>query len=106
MNLENSIPTAIDIKNKTERQKLYIFDISAIVFRYHFAMKDANDIDGNPNGGILGVVVNSLRFLKKDKNALFCWVFDGAKNNFRKEILPTYKNHRPATDLCIINQLI
>jgi len=86
-------------------EKIYIFDISSLVFRYHFALKEEVDIDGLQNGGVFGVFFNTIRVLSRKKGTKIIWVFDGAKNNFRKLLLPSYKQNRGPVDLSIISQL-
>lgn len=90
----------------TKREIIYIFDIHAIIYRYHFACKDYLDENGNPNGGIYGVLYNMVALLKKNERINIIWAFDGASKNFRKNLLPEYKTHRGKMKEEIINQVI
>lgn len=74
---------------------LYLIDGSGFIFRAYHALPPLTRADGTPVGAVLGFVNMMLRLLK-DKNAhQVAVIFDAARKNFRNDIYPDYKAHRP-----------
>ncbi len=76
-------------------ETLYLIDGSGFIFRAYHALPPLNRPDGTPVNAVLGFT-NMLIRLLKDKNAHHVAViFDAARKNFRNDIYPEYKAHRP-----------
>jgi DNA polymerase-1 len=76
-------------------ETLYLIDGSGFIFRAYHALPPLNRPDGTPVNAVLGFT-NMLVKLLKDKGAHHVAViFDAARKNFRNDIYPEYKAHRP-----------
>ncbi|MBM3555864.1 MAG: DNA polymerase I [Alphaproteobacteria bacterium] len=79
--------------------KLYLIDGSGYIFRAYHALPPLTRSDGTPTGAVAGFC-NILYKLLEDTDLAgrpshFAVIFDAARKNFRNEIYPDYKAHRP-----------
>ncbi len=80
---------------KTPPRHVYLVDGSGYIFRAFHALPPLSRSDGTPVNAVLGFV-NMLTKLIDDTDADYIGVFfDTARRNFRNDIYPEYKAHRP-----------
>ena len=78
-----------------DKKLLILVDGSYYLFRAYHALPAFTNSKGEPTGAIFGVV-NMLRKLIADyKPDYFAVVFDAKGKNFRNDLYPEYKAHRP-----------
>ncbi len=76
-------------------KRFVLVDGSSYLYRAYHALPPLTNTDGAPTGAIYGVV-NMLRRLLKDENPdHIAVIFDAKGKNFRHDIYPEYKAHRP-----------
>ena len=81
--------------NIMSKKTLVLVDGSYYLFRAYHAMPAFTNSTGEPSGAIFGVV-NMIHKLLNDYNPdYFAVVFDAKGKNFRNDIYPDYKAHRP-----------
>lgn len=80
-------------------KKLYLIDGSGFIFRAFHALPPLRRPDGTPVGAVYGFCSILMRFLEQaraDHNQdSLAVIFDAARKNFRQDIYPDYKAHRP-----------
>jgi DNA polymerase-1 len=74
---------------------LVLVDGSYYLFRAYHAMPAFTNSAGEPTGAIFGVVNMIHKLLDEYRPDYFAVVFDAKGKNFRNEIYPDYKAHRP-----------
>ncbi len=78
-----------------DKKLLVLVDGSYYLFRAYHALPSFTNAKGEPTGAIYGMI-NMLRKLLNDfKPYYFAVVFDAKGKNFRNDIYPEYKAHRP-----------
>jgi len=80
-----------DLKDK----RLYLVDGSGFIFRAFHALPPLNRSDGVPINAVLGFTNMLMKLLVEIHAHYLAVVFDAARENFRNEIYPDYKAHRP-----------
>ncbi|MDI9313956.1 MAG: DNA polymerase I [Hydrotalea sp.] len=85
------------------KKDLYLLDGSGYIFRAYYALPPLTRSDGLPTGAIFGFCQMLLNVLDK-KPANIAVVFDSARENFRHEIYPQYKDNRGETPEDLIPQ--
>jgi DNA polymerase-1 len=83
-----------------KKKKLLLLDGNSIICRYFYGIPEKKSPDGLNVNGVFGFtrflcqyIVNEVINSSYDISIIIC--FDRAINNFRKEILGTYKQNRP-----------
>jgi DNA polymerase-1 len=76
-------------------ETLYLVDGSGFIFRAYHALPPLNRPDGTPVNAVLGFVNMMVRLLKDKHAHQVAVIFDAARKNFRNDIYPEYKAHRP-----------
>ena len=94
----NAKPAAAGAIKKGDH--LYLIDGSGYIFRaFHALPPLTRKSDGLPVGAVAGFCNMLFRLLLDtkagDKPTHFAVIFDSARANFRNEIYPEYKAHRP-----------
>lgn len=83
----------------TDRQSvspaLYLIDGSGFIFRAFHALPDLTRADGTHVGAVLGFCNMLHKLLDDHKSQKIAVIFDAARKNFRNDIYPAYKAHRP-----------
>lgn len=94
----------IDV-NEPKQSKVVLWDADSVL---HFVLYSGKDEFGNRNpeyieadsemlqGKLTEFVLKTLNSVEKYFNILSLYIFIKGKNNFRKELFPTYKANRPA----------
>jgi len=78
-----------------DKKLLVLVDGSYYLFRAYHALPSFTNAKGEPTGAIYGII-NMLRKLLNDfKPYYFAVVFDAKGKNFRNDLYPEYKAHRP-----------
>jgi DNA polymerase-1 len=85
-------------------QKLIIVDGYSLVFRAYHSMPALSRPDGTPVGAVYGFVSMMLRLLSEIKASHIVMVFDTGGKNYRHQIYPQYKAHRPPAPEDLIPQ--
>ncbi|NMM45362.1 DNA polymerase I [Rhodospirillaceae bacterium KN72] len=76
-------------------QHLYLVDGSAYIFRAFFALPPMNREDGTPTNAVFGVTSMLLNLIERTDADHVAVIFDAKRQNFRNDIYPDYKGHRP-----------
>ncbi len=74
---------------------LYLIDGSAYIFRAFFALPPMNRSDGTPTNAVMGFSSMILSLVEQTDADHIAVIFDAKRENFRNEIYPDYKGHRP-----------
>ena len=81
--------------NIMSKKTLVLVDGSYYLFRAYHAMPAFTNSAGEPSGAIFGVVNMIHKLLNNYNPDYFAVVFDAKGKNFRNDIYPDYKAHRP-----------
>jgi DNA polymerase-1 len=79
--------------------KRYLIDASTLIFRYSFALGEIMSPEGELISGFSGFCKYILKLIKEKEPPELLIAFDKCRNNFRKEISPTYKANRKSNPL-------
>ncbi|WP_425407226.1 DNA polymerase I [Hwanghaeella sp.] len=74
---------------------LYLIDGSAYIFRAFFALPPMNRSDGTPTNAVMGFSSMILNLIEQTDADYVAVIFDAKRINFRNDIYPDYKGHRP-----------
>ena len=74
---------------------LYLVDGSGYIFRAFFALPPMNRADGTPTNAVFGVTSMLLNLIEQTDADYVAVIFDAKRINFRNDIYPDYKGHRP-----------
>ena len=74
---------------------LYIVDGSGFIFRAFHAIRPLNRPDGTPVNAVFGFTRMLMKLLRDTEADHIAVIFDAARRNFRNDIYPDYKGHRP-----------
>lgn len=74
---------------------LYLIDGSAYIFRAFFALPPMTRSDGTPTNAVMGFSSMILNLIEQTDADYVAVIFDAKRENFRNEIYPDYKGHRP-----------
>ncbi|MEQ8442182.1 MAG: DNA polymerase I [Alphaproteobacteria bacterium] len=74
---------------------LYLVDGSGYIFRAFFALPPMNREDGTPTNAVFGVTSMLFNLIEQTDADHVAVIFDAKRENFRNEIYPDYKGHRP-----------
>ncbi|HEY4188713.1 MAG TPA: DNA polymerase I [Polyangia bacterium] len=77
------------------KPSLYIVDALNFIFRAFHALPPLTTQKGVPTGAVYGLCQMLLRIEREHRPTHLCAVFDAPGGNFRHEIYPQYKSHRP-----------
>lgn len=75
-------------------KKLFLVDISSLIFRAFFAVRPLTAPSGLPTNAIYGVLSMLIKLLKEEKPDYVVVCYDRKEPSFRKQIYPEYKAHR------------
>ncbi|MEA2697699.1 MAG: polymerase, partial [Myxococcales bacterium] len=96
----------------TAKPTLYILDALNFLFRAFHALPPLTTRKGIPTGAIYGLCQMLLKLERENRPTHFCVVFDAPGENFRHNIFPAYKAHRPpmppelATQVALVHTVI
>ena len=75
---------------------LYLIDGSGFIFRAYYAIKrDLTNPQGVPVKAVYGFTTMIMKLMEEHKGDYMAVIFDAARKNFRNDIYPEYKAHRP-----------
>jgi DNA polymerase-1 len=77
------------------RPSLYIVDAMNFLFRAFHALPPLTTSQGIQTGAIYGLCQMILRIEREQRPTHLCVVYDAPGGNFRNQIFPAYKAHRP-----------
>lgn len=89
-----NVVTHINTSVKTVKP-IVLIDGSSFLYRAYHAVPHLQNIHGEPTGAIYGVVNMLHKLLEDYKPEYIGVIFDAKGKNFRHEIYPQYKAHRP-----------
>lgn len=79
----------------TKTKKTLIIDGNNALYRAYFRFNNFSTFDGTPTGCLYGFCTITLGLINKFKPSRVIVVFDGKKSEYRKKVLPTYKQREP-----------
>ncbi len=80
----------------SSKPSLYIVDAYNFLFRAFHALPPLTTTKGLQTGAIYGLCQMILRIEREQRPTHLCVVYDAPGDNFRNEIFPEYKAHRPS----------
>ncbi|MFB0515030.1 MAG: DNA polymerase I, partial [Candidatus Neomarinimicrobiota bacterium] len=91
----------------TERERLFVLDGTALLYRAHFAMMN-NPLmtsTGQVTSGIFGFMSSLIRLLRDESPDHLAIVFDAKEKTFRHQIYTEYKATREKMPDELISQI-
>lgn len=85
-------------------EELFLVDGSGFIFRAYHALPPLTRPDGTPVGAVMGFCNMLSKLLSTHRDAHIAVIFDAARKNFRNDIYPEYKAHRPPAPEDLIPQ--
>lgn len=76
-------------------KELFLVDGSGFIFRAYHALPPLSRADGTPVGAVMGFCNMLSKLISTHRDAHIAVIFDAARKNFRNDIYPEYKAHRP-----------
>jgi len=76
-------------------KELFLVDGSGFIFRAYHALPPLTRPDGTPVGAVMGFCNMLSKLVNTHRDAHIAVIFDAARKNFRNDIYPDYKAHRP-----------
>ncbi len=76
-------------------KELFLVDGSGFIFRAYHALPPLSRSDGTPVGAVMGFCNMLSKLISTHRDAHIAVIFDAARKNFRNDIYPDYKAHRP-----------
>jgi DNA polymerase-1 len=76
-------------------KELFLVDGSGFIFRAYHALPPLSRADGTPVGAVMGFCNMLSKLIATHRDAHIAVIFDAARKNFRNDIYPDYKAHRP-----------
>lgn len=76
-------------------KELFLVDGSGFIFRAYHALPPLTRPDGMPVNAVMGFCNMLARLVSTHRDAHIAVIFDAARKNFRNDIYPDYKAHRP-----------
>ena len=86
-------------------KKSFIIDGNGVFFRYLFALPEMENSNGIKTHGVLGFCNCIMNLIKKNPDAHFFVALDKCSENFRKDILPSYKQNRKKVSMNVFEQI-
>ena len=87
------------------RKSLVLVDGSYYLFRAFHAIRELRNSAGEPTNAIFGVINMLRKLLAERKPDYFAVIFDTPGRNFRNDLYPEYKAHRPPTPEELVPQI-
>jgi DNA polymerase-1 len=78
-----------------DNKDIYLVDGSAYIFRAYHALPPLTNPDGVVVNAVLGFTNMMVKLLNEMEAPYIAVIFDAARKNFRNDIYPDYKAHRP-----------
>ncbi|MCI5065825.1 DNA polymerase I [bacterium] len=76
------------------KEKIYLFDGSAYIFRAFYATPRLTNSEGFPTNALYGFARMCLKFLRESAPQYAIMVFDAGQKTFRNDLYPDYKANR------------
>jgi DNA polymerase-1 len=83
------------VSTSAGKPSLFIVDALNFLFRAFHALPPLTTTKGLQTGAIYGLCQMILRIEREERPTHLCVVYDAPGDNFRNEIFPAYKAHRP-----------
>ena len=90
-----STSAATSTSTSAAKPSLFIVDALNFLFRAFHALPPLTTTKGLQTGAIYGLCQMILRIEREERPTHLCVVYDAPGDNFRNEIFPAYKAHRP-----------
>lgn len=75
-------------------KKLYLVDVSSMIFRAFYAIRPLSNPAGLPVNALYGFLSMTVKLLREIRPDYMAFCFDQSSDSFRKEIDPRYKANR------------
>jgi DNA polymerase-1 len=75
-------------------KKLYLVDVSSMIFRAFFAIRPLSAPNGTPVNAIYGFMSMVIKLLKQEKPEYIVFCYDRKEPSFRKDLYKEYKANR------------
>lgn len=79
----------------TPIKRIHLVDGSGYIFRAYHALPPMSRPDGTPTNAVFGFTNMILKLVEDTDTDAVVVIFDAARRNFRNDIYPEYKAHRP-----------
>ena len=83
------------MSDSTPPKHVYLVDGSGFIFRAFHALPPMTRPDGTPVNAVYGFVTMLMKLLSETDADHIAVIFDAKRKNFRNDIYPEYKAHRP-----------
>jgi DNA polymerase-1 len=83
------------MSDSTPPKHVYLVDGSGFIFRAFHGLPPMTRPDGTPVNAVYGFVTMLMKLLSETDADHIAIIFDAKRKNFRNEIYPEYKAHRP-----------
>ena len=77
------------------KKHLYLIDGSGFIFRAYHALPPMTRADNTPVNAVYGYTTMLLKVIEEHSPSHLVVIFDAARKNFRNDLYPDYKAHRP-----------
>jgi DNA polymerase-1 len=75
-------------------KKLYLVDVSSMIFRAFYAIRPLTNPSGLPVNALYGFISMTVKLLREIRPDYMAFCFDQSEETFRKELDPRYKANR------------
>lgn len=75
-------------------KKLYLVDVSSMIFRAFYAIRNLTGPSGMPVNAIYGFLTMMIKLFKEEKPEYLCFCYDRKEKSFRKDLYELYKANR------------
>jgi DNA polymerase-1 len=75
-------------------KKLYLVDVSGMIFRAFYAIRPLTNPSGLPVNALYGFIAMTVKLLREIRPDYMAFCFDKSEDSFRKELDPRYKANR------------
>ena len=82
-------------KHAIRPRHVFLIDGSGFIFRAYHALPPMNRRDGTPTNAVYGFCQMLMKLIEDTDADYIAVLFDAARENFRNDIYPDYKAHRP-----------
>lgn len=78
----------------TNKKKLYLVDVSSMLFRAFYAIRTLTNPAGMPVNALYGFIAMTIKLMREIRPDYMVFCFDRSEETFRKQIDPNYKANR------------
>lgn len=86
-------------------KKLYLVDVSSMIFRAFYAIRPLTNPSGLPVNALYGFISMTVKLLREIRPDYMAFCFDQSEDTFRKELDPRYKANRKEMPADLVPQM-